>query len=325
MMTSALELMRRQLPAGTRLGVLLRPESAGIIEGNPLVDEIIVYPYQSGSPWHGLMELRRKIKAGAYNQFLSLDRRPRGAFAAWLAGIKERVGPSRLFAGNKPEWWNKLLFSRTVKIQEKECSGSQVEVFQLVVRRAYNIQGRGRISLPPARAEKLKWAETVLPKAQGPLIGLCVRTKAPVKTWPAAGFAALIDKLHQQLAAGIYITGGPDDAEYIDGLIRMTASVPAVNLAGQTSLMDIQALAMKSDLFIGLDNATAHLAANSGLKNMICLLLATTPEIIIDSMPLAKFISLGKTEESSGGMENERLEAEAELVFQTAKALLAQQ
>ena len=323
MMTSALDLMRRELPSDTRLGVLLRPESFEILDGNPLVDEIIVYPYRSGSPFFGLRQVRRQIKAGKYDYFLALDRRPRGAMAALLSGIKKRVGPSLLFAGNRPEWWTRFLFSRTVRIQPAECAGSQVSVFQTVVKRAFNIKGRGRISLPPLTSEKRSWASEVLPHAQGPTIGLCVRTNAEVKTWPAAGFAGLIDKLYRGLSAGIYITGGPEDVEYIDHLLKMTHAVPVVNLAGKTRLMDIQALAFASDLFIGLDNATAHLAANSGLDKIICLLLATKPEIIVDSMPKAKFISLTKLENRTPLTEGELIKNEIEIVYQAVAEMLS--
>lgn len=321
MMTSALDLMRRKLPAGTRLGVLVRPGGAEILAGNSLADDIIIYPYRSGSALRGLAEVRRQIKAGAYDLFLSLDRRPRGAVAAFLAGIKDRVGPDILFAGAKAEFWTRLLFTRRVKMEPRECLGSLVEMFQLVVRRAFGLEGAGRVSLPPLSEEKKNWAAGVLPRAEGPTIGLCVRTNEPAKTWPAPGFAVLINKL-AALSPALYITGGPDDVEYVEELLAPLKDAEVLNLAGKTKLMDIPALAAGSDLFISLDNATAHLAANSGLEKVICLLLATDRRILIDSMPRARYIDLAKLEERKSENQAELLEAEAELIFQAARDML---
>lgn len=319
MMTSALELMRRKLPLDTRLGVLLRPGTAEIVEGNPLLDEVIIYPYRSGSPFHGLGEVRRKIKAGGYDLFLSLDRRPRGAVAALISGIKERIGPDLLFAGAKAEFWTSLLFTRSIPMQPEECTGSLVEMFQLVVRRAFGLEGRGRISLPPLSPAREAKAAQLLADSGRPLIGLCVRTNDPGKTWPLEGFASLMKKLSQRLGASFYITGGPDDADYVEKLLNLAGPLPAVNLAGRTALMDIPALAVRSDLFISLDNATAHLAANSGLDKVICLLLATSFNILIDSMPRARFIHLARLEERGDAS---LLESESELVFQAVSDIL---
>lgn len=326
MMTSALELMRRKLPRDTRLGALLRPGTAEILEGSAVVDEVIIYPYRSGSLFYGLGDLRKKIKRGNYNFFLSLDRRPRGALAAFITGIKKRVGPNVLYEGSREELWTRLLFTETIELSREECSGSQVEMFQLIARRAFDIQGQGRISLPSPSPARLQKVGTLLAFSQtsGPLIGLCVKTNDPSKTWPAEGFSILIEKLHRELHASIYITGSKDDADYVAGVLQMTPSTPALNLAGKTELMDLQALALKSDLFIGPDNATTHLIANSGLKKMICLLLGTSKGKIFDSMPEAVFIRLSGSRVEGTGDGKEQTAGEAELVFKAAKDILAQ-
>jgi ADP-heptose:LPS heptosyltransferase len=290
MMTSALDLIRQKMP-NTRLAVLARPEAAELLRGNPVLDDLIIYPYKSGSPFHGLGDLLRTIRAGKFEVFLSLDRRPRGAMAACLAGIKTRIGPNILFAGAKPKLWTRFLFTRQISMSAEECRGSLVEMFQLVARRGLNIAGKGRVTLPPVTGERAEWVRGHFAQAGGPIIGLCVRTNDPGKTWPRPKFADLMGRLHRDFGAFLYVTGGPGDAEYVNELIGTLDGVPVLNLAGQTSLMDIPALAAQSDLCITLDNGTAHLMAASGQPNLICILIATTPKILIDSMPQAKFIS----------------------------------
>ncbi len=315
MMTAALDLIRRHHPPERgRLGVLVRPEAAGLLAGHPQLDDLIVYPYRSGSPLAGFGELRRRIKAGGYDFFLSLDRRPRGAAAALLAGIPRRVGPDILYEGSHPRFWTRPLFTRMVHLTPEECRGDQVEMFQWVARRALELEGRGRITLPPETPENAARAEGLLSSARGPVIGLCVKTNDPAKTWPAADYAALMARLKSELNAFLYVTGTAGDREYADQVISAAGDDSSLNLAGQTSFPELAALAARSDLFITPDNGAAHLAANSGLKNMICLLISTTPEKIAGSLAPARFLTLTAAREGEAETDSEQVD----LVFQAA-------
>lgn len=317
MMTSALDLIRTHYQGQCRLSVLARPEAVELLDGSPAVDEIIVYPYRSGSPFYGLAKLTRRLRREHFDQFISLDRRPRGALAAVIAGIKDRLGPDILFAGARPKFWTKILFTQTVAMTPEECTGSLVEMFQLVIRRGLGAEGRGRISLPPVTPERDRRALELIGPSQGrPVVGWCVKTNDPGKTWPASGFAALMHRFHQELGAHMYVTGGPGDRSYIEALLAQ-APEGVVNLAGQTSLMDIPALASRSDLCLTLDNGAAHLMANSALKNLVVILMATKPKILVDSMPQAHFVSL-----SPGERDQRQIDQETEQIFQLASSRL---
>ncbi len=316
MMTSALDLIKKHF-SQTRLIALARPEAAELLTNNPVVDEVIVYPYRSGSLFYGLKDVTGRLRAGRPEVFLSLDRRPRGALAAFLAGIKKRLGPDILFAGARPKFWTRLFFTRTVVMAPEECAGSLVEMFQLVVRRSLGVAGRGRITLPPVSPERARRAEGLLSVAgrRRPVIGLCVKTNDPGKTWPAAAFAALMGRLKAELGAFMYVIGGPGDRPYVDELLQSFDSAGVANLAGRTDLSDIPALAARSDLCITLDNGAAHLMGNSALPRLICLLLATTPKILIDSLPRARFFSLAPAGDPPDGG---RMDEEVGLIFQAA-------
>lgn len=320
MMTSALDLIRRHYqPGSVRLTVLVRPESADLLHSNPAIHQVVIYPYRSGSPLYGLADLRRQIKAGAFDIFLSLDRRPRGAAAAFLAGVPERVGPRILFDGSRPEFWTRLLYTRTVELSPSECAGSQVEMFQLVARRALGIEARGRITLPPIDPGRDRRIREFLPgPGSGPIIGLCLKTNDPRKTWPAPGYAALMARFKNELKAFIYITGAPGDQTYIEEMLSESPEGTALNLAGKTNLPELSALAARSDLFISPDNATAHLIANSASTPLICLLLGTEPDKIIDSMPRASFLRFPPSEGGAAGP----LDNQVKMVFEAARELL---
>lgn len=289
MMTSVLDLIKRERP-GTRLTALARPEAAELLRGNPCLDGAIIYPYRSGSFFHGLGGLLKELRRGGFDGFLSLDRRPRGAVAAALAGLGERLGPDLLFAGSKPEFWTRFLFTKEARLTPAECRGNLVEMFHLVARRAMGLTGTGRITLPPVAPERRAWAARLFAPARGPVAGLCVRTNDPGKMWPADRFAALMRRLRERYNAFMYVTGGPGDREYVEALLAQAAPATALNLAGQTSLMDITALAGQADLGVTLDNGAAHLMAASGLKKLVCLMVATEPAILAGSLTGAKLV-----------------------------------
>jgi ADP-heptose:LPS heptosyltransferase len=61
-------------------------------------------------------------------------------------------------------------------------------------------------------------------------------------------------------------------------------------LAGQTSILDMAALAGESDLFVTLDTGAAHVAGNSGVGKLVVIFTCTEPEGIRDSAVRAKTI-----------------------------------
>lgn len=316
MMTAALDLIKKKRPQ-SRLTALVRPEAALILAGNPVVDEILIYPYRSGSPLFGLAALRRRIMKNKYDMFLSLDRRPRGAAAAFLAGVTPRIGPDILYEGSKPKFWTKFLFNRTISLRPTEVSGSQVKMFQLVVRRALNLEGRGEITLPPVTPERASKAADLLGGYRRPLVGFCVKTNNSDKTWPAEGFALIMRKLSAEFGASMFVVGAPGDREYVGRLIEMAKPATALNLAGLTDFLDIPALMDHVDLAVTLDNGAGHLIAASGLKKLVCLLVGTTVDKIIDSMPQAEFKLLSSSSSDSSGVR-----AEADEVFMTISLIL---
>jgi len=81
--------------------------------------------------------------------------------------------------------------------------------------------------------------------------------------------------------------------------------------------MDIPALMNRADLALTLDNGAGHLIAASGLKKLVCLLVGTTVDKIIDSMPQAKFKLL-----QSSVSDKSRMEEETNDVFETISRML---
>lgn len=291
--TAALDLLRRNFP-GVRIGLMVRADAEGIVRGNPLIDDLYVYKYRSGSSINSIRTMAAAIRPKEYEVYLSLDRKPRSALVAFLAGIKTRITPDRLHISTRPRWWMRFLCNRILRL-EPDAYHSLVDMFEEPVRRAFGIGGKGRTSLPPLTAGERDKAADLLRDAGGkPIVGFSVRANAPTKNWPPDRFARLMDRLQESRDVFIYVTGAPGDREYINDLLAMRQGGTAANLAGRTSLMDTAALAEKSDLFITLDTGAVHVTGNSGVKNLICIFTCTEPEGVLESARQAKVFWTGE-------------------------------
>lgn len=290
MATGALSLLREKYP-DARIDVMVRPESAEILRHNPDINEVLVYRYKSGKFLFNLGDTIREIRRRRYDTYVSMDRRSRSALITFLARIPNRIGPS-IFSSHylKPVFWTKLLFTRVVPMERSEC-GNVVEMFQTMLRRSFGIAGSKPVPTLPIVPESAARAESILREAGGGLvIGMSVRANDSLKTWAPERFAELIKRLKRDFDPFIYITGAPSDRQYIEDLLTLCPDCGVVNLAGETSLMDLVALAAKSDLFITLDTGALHLAGHSGLSGIIAIFCSTPPALVRQSVPDCEII-----------------------------------
>jgi ADP-heptose:LPS heptosyltransferase len=79
------------------------------------------------------------------------------------------------------------------------------------------------------------------------------------KRWPAAAFAALIERLQGQFDA-VVLLGDPADAACCRQ-VAAQAALPCLNLAGRTGLLQAAAVLQRAALFIGNDSGLGHAAA----------------------------------------------------------------
>lgn len=291
--TAALDLIRRAYPE-IRIGLLIKSDAEGVMRGHPLVDDLYVYKYRSGSSIASVWNMASTIRKKGYEVFLSLDRKPRSAMVAWLAGVKRRITPDRLHFKTDPRWWMPFLCNQVIHF-EKDIFPSLVDMFEEPVRQAFGLQGKGRTSLPPpTESERRRAADIFIPGGDRRRVGFSVRANYAMKNWPAERFAELMDRLVESRDLFMYVTGAPGDAGYIDDLIAQCKKAKPVNLAGGVTLMETAALAAGSDLFVTLDTGSVHVVGNSGIRNLICLFTCTIPEGVLESARQARVFWTGE-------------------------------
>ncbi|MBI5575346.1 MAG: glycosyltransferase family 9 protein [Deltaproteobacteria bacterium] len=98
-----------------------------------------------------------------------------------------------------------------------------------------------------------------------PVIGFQLGASHRLKTWPAASFAGLADRLAESLGARILLTGSKSE-EQLGREFESLSATKAVNLIGKTDLRGVAALLERCALFVSNDTGPLHIATAVGTR-----------------------------------------------------------
>ena len=247
---------------------VVEPPAYGILEGNPCIDEILVFEKKKFKSIGGFLQnigpFRAKLQGRRYDAVLDLQGLFKSAAIAWLSGA-----PLRLGTCNMRECSDKIsrpvigphaqghIVERYLDVaRELGCPVKQVKFPVEISARDADLAGR---ILRQAGANP-----------QVPYVVFAIGANWPNKRWPAASYAHICDWLYNQHIIPVLIGGGPVD-EQIAGEIMSAAEIPPVNLVGRTSLKQLAALIRQSRLTIGGDTGPVHLAAGLGTKTIMLM------------------------------------------------------
>lgn len=249
-----LDLLRRRWPAA-RIAWLVTPACAGLLEGHPQLDEIILFERKKlGRVWRdprllfALRRFTRSLRDRRFDLVLDLQGLFRSGWLAWRTGAPVRVG----FDNARELAW--LFYTHKVPIDTLEQHA--VERYLKLARFI------GCEDAPPefrfaTTDDDRRHVATLLPPGQ-PYAVLCPTTNWPTKRWPLEKFAALAVLLRERFGLTPVLAGGPDVAS-------MSPQFPgAVNLGGQTTLRQLCALLEGAALVVSNDSGPMHIAAALG-------------------------------------------------------------
>ena len=256
MTTPAVRAIRRNFP-DAHISMLAKPWVAPVFAHSPHVDEIVDYDAggrHAGAP--GILRLAKDLRTQRYDAAILLQNAIEAAIIAFLAGIPRRIGfdsdGRRLFLTHPVR--------RTRAIRSIHQTGYYLKI----------LEGAGlstgspdlELHLDPAdirRGGQLLAKFSVAPDR--PIIGLNPSaTFGPAKQWFPERYAALGDRLNQDLDATILVFGGPGDRE-LGRSITAQMSAPAVDLSGRTGLGEAMALIGRCTAFVTNDSGLMHVAA----------------------------------------------------------------
>ena len=249
--------IRRAYPQA-RLDYAVGSWSRPLLKTNPHLDGLLdCGPVGSGRyGWSDYWALVQRLRAGEYEACFVLERSPLISLLPYLAGIPYRVG---LDSGGRG-------FSLTVRVPVRGIK-HEAELY-LDTARAIGIEVERPVVEFYPRPEDQERAQALLAKAH-PLVaihpagGRNPGMYLPAKRWPPERFAAIADRVIENLGGSVVLIGGPGDEGVAAAVIERMTNEP-LDLTGRLTWGETGAVLEKCDLCLGNDTGAIHLAVAVG-------------------------------------------------------------
>ncbi|MEW6102623.1 MAG: glycosyltransferase family 9 protein [bacterium] len=237
----------RRLYPDASISILVSPYTKDILWNNKDIDEIIVDD-------KGIFETSKMLFKTKFDIAFIFYPNLRNAFISFLAGIPERIG-----TGYKPcgILFNKRRYIHRRDIHESNWCLKLVNSQQTVVHSPKIF----------VKDEDLKYAKSLISEIPEPIIGIHPGCKGSALNWTSERYTKLIEKIEERYKTRPIITGGMNDKQVIDRIIRETKANP-LNLYGKTNLGELIALISLFSIFIGPSTGPLHIASCLGVKTI---------------------------------------------------------
>lgn len=257
-------LLRRGFPHAT-LAWSVEPAAAPLLEGNPFINEIIVFDHRHW--WKTFAPFLATIHANKFDLILDLQRHLKSGIISWASGAPVRLGFHR--ADSKEGNW--FFNNRYI-----EAYGDEIPKLDHYLK---FVEYLGISAAPLGWSFNLSAAERAgaakyLDRVKGGYAGLFVGSRWQSKQWFPKQIADCAKSLQRDFALNVVLLGGSEDRE----LARRTMAGEGriIDLVGRTSLREAIAIIEGAKVAVGPDTGLMHIAAALGTP-VISLWGATEP------------------------------------------------
>ena len=254
-MTPALAALRKGFP-DSHISLLISPWVREIFDGNPDIDEIIIYDGKGQErTLQGKIRFIQSLRKRNFDTGIVMQPRSyKAAFLVYLSGSQDRIGYSH--------YLRNLFLTRTLEFPRVPFH--DVDMFLDLALSLGVTPGRREPYLPlSTKAEH--WADKFLEeegvKSGELLIGINPGAFKQSKRWPEPRYAQLSDILIKDFRAKVIVFQGRDEDEIIG---RVSALMREKAIIARTGIKELGALCRRCKLFIGNDTGPMHVAAASG-------------------------------------------------------------
>lgn len=250
--TPAIKNIRRTYPE-SYIAFMCRPYTKDVLEGNPYLNEVIVYDkYGKHKGFFSTLKFSRHLAKKKFDWAIILHPTNRANMVTFLAGIPFRVG-----------WDKKMGFFLNKRIPHLKHKGEKHELeYSLDILREVGIQITDKEPFIPENQAEDSWVESLLKEnnidyKRDRVVGLGIGASCPSKVWPSRYFGQLADKLKEELKAKIIVLAEAKE-ERLTAEFRKIYGQDFLDLTGKLSLARAFALLRKLSLFIGNDSGLIH-------------------------------------------------------------------
>ncbi len=263
-----LRAIRETFPAA-EISVLVNAGTEGVLDGNPLVDEILTLDrgIKRLSPltrYVREMNSLRQIRRKRFDMTVDLTGGDRAAILSFISGARYRIGwkDAGGFAGKR------YLYTHL----SAPDNARHMVLQNLDVVRSFGIETRDlSVDIPISEAARHFAKNSLRQHAvtrNSAIIHVHPTSRWLFKCWRDKHMAEVIEWLASR-GATVIATSSPDRREFektrkILSLCGDKARSSILDLCGKTTLKQLAALSEMSDIFFGVDSAPMHIAAAVG-------------------------------------------------------------
>lgn len=235
------------------IAFMCRPYTKPVLEGNPYLDEVIVYDkYGKHKSIWASVQFSLYLRKKKFDWAIILHPTNRAHFIAFLAGIPYRVG-----------WDRKMSYFLTKKIPHTKQEGKKHEL-------EYTLDILNQIGVPvfdfntyfPVNEYAIKKVEELFKKlglGEGEkIIVIHPSASCPSKRWPEEYFSQLIKLISDKGNLKIIIVTSENEKKFGQKIVDENE---VIDLRGKLNIAELGALLRKSSLFISNDSGPVHIAA----------------------------------------------------------------
>ncbi len=259
----ALEAIKKTFPE-SRVTWVVEEAAAGVLEGHPLIDTLLVSGRRS---WLRMLGHPRTFREGFVKivAFIRTLRATRHDIAIDLQGLLKSgilIGLTRAdrkigFAGSRE--LSSFFLNECLPAYDKNKHALERYLDVARYLGARDVSSSCTLPIDHERSVmRQRLSDAVLTRK--PLIVMNPVARWETKLWPEKNFARLADRLIAEKQATIIFTGSKADYPIVSRILSMMEQ-PAENWAGETTLKELAALASLADLFVTTDTGPMHLAA----------------------------------------------------------------
>lgn len=260
-----------------RISLLTREEWADLLQDCPYVDEVIPWSIQKYATsiryrFRFIESLRRRSFDLAIHPVYS--REPLSDEVVCCTHASQKVGfdgdlnnIGKMRKSKNDRHYTRLIKSTVTVCPEIERNRDFAEQIIRQTIRSEDFQPELWLSDADRIAAREIFHRNALSVNDGVVIALFPGASSAYKTWPAANYAELANRLHQRFNAKFIICGAHGDAEAASDVIRRIRG-PVVNLVSRTSLTQLAAVLESSGLYIGNDTGPLHVAVAVGIPTL---------------------------------------------------------
>ncbi|MBM4348324.1 MAG: glycosyltransferase family 9 protein [Deltaproteobacteria bacterium] len=269
----AVKAIKTHFPSASITWIVEEP-SKGLIESQPEIDEVILFPRQRWSEglqsikgwwrtiqevWTFIQSLRRKKFDVAFDFHGIL----KSGLLSFLSGSRQRIGYER----ESSKEGNFLFSNKKVKLPTERISRFDKN-FHLLKGIGLEVEPEGYPLFIPTEDRELVKAffEQLFPPMKSPSIAIHPGTspKTLYKRWLPDQYAQLADRLVRELKATVLFTWGPGELDWVKRIQKKMreSSVLALHTISLTQLGEVY---RHCDLYIGGDTGPMHIASLVGI------------------------------------------------------------